>query len=58
MALFGDMVFSAITKAKVINTSAFFFKIKNFISGSGSKIHRIAIGPSGRGILKSSHRRA
>ena len=57
-ALFGDMVFSAIIKAKVVNTLAFFFKIRNLISGNGSKIHGTVISPGGRGILKSSSKRA
>ena len=57
-ALPGDVVFPATTKAKVVDASAFFFRIRNLVSGNGSKIHRTAMGPGGRGVLKSSHRRA
>ena len=49
----GNVIFSTTTKAEVIGTPAFFFRIKNPVSSGSSKVHRTTVGPGGRGILKS-----
>ena len=55
---FGDIIFFTTAKVKVIGTPVFLFNIKNPVSGDNSKIHGTIMGPGGRGILKSSYRRA
>ena len=54
----GNIIFSTIIKAKVISTPVFLFSIRNPVLGNNSKIYGTIMGPGGRGILKSSCRRA
>ena len=54
----GDIIFSTTAKVKVIGTPVFFFNIRNPVLGDNSKIHGTIMYPGGRGILKSSYRRA
>ena len=58
MAFLGDIIFSTTAKVKVIGTPVFLFSIKNPVLGDNFKIYGITMGPGGRGILKSSCRRA
>ena len=54
----GNVIFSTTTKAEVIGTPAFLFRVRNLISSGNSKVYRTTVGPGGRGILKSSYGRA
>ena len=49
----GNIIFSITTKAEVINTPAFFFKVRNPVSSGNSKVYGTIMGPGGRNILKS-----
>ena len=47
------MIFSTTTKIKVIGTPVFFFKIRNPVLSSSSKVHGTTMGPGSRGVLES-----
>ena len=57
-AFLGDMIFSTTAKVKVVGTPVFLFSIRNPVLGESFKIHGTTMGTGGRGVLKSSCRRA
>ena len=54
----GNVIFSTITKVKIISMPAFFFRVRNPVLNGNSKVYGTIMGLSGRGILKSFYRRA